>query len=97
MVKKKIEIQQSCIIWNYDECDREQGLLYSNKIISILESSIRNIKLQVMKGVNYIKISNKNINKGVFASHIIKETIMNEKKSKFIWAIRNSENDYLVI
>ena len=35
----KIEIQQSCIIWNYDECDREQGLLYSNKINSILESS----------------------------------------------------------
>ena len=33
-----------------------------------------------MKGVNYIKISNKNINKRVFTYHIIKETIKNEKK-----------------
>ena len=92
----KIEIQQSCIIWNYEECDREQGLLYSNKIKNILEFPIGNIKLQVMKGVNYIKISNKNINKGVFASHIIKETIMNEKKPEFIWAIGNSENDEIL-
>ena len=92
----KIEIQQSCIIWNYEECDREQGLLYSNKIKNILEFPIGNIKLQVMKGVNYIKISNKNINKGVFASHIIKETIMNDKKPEFIWAIGNSENDEIL-
>jgi trehalose 6-phosphate synthase/phosphatase len=91
-----IEIQQSCIIWNYEECDAEQGLLYSKQIMNKLESSIKNIKLQINKGINHIKISNKNINKGVFASHIIKDMVMKEKNPDFIWAIGNSENDEIL-
>ena len=91
-----IEIQQSCVIWNFSECDPEQGLLYSKSIIYDLENLLKYIKLEIKKGVNYIKISNKNMNKGFFASHIIKDLILNNKSVDYIWAIGNSENDEIL-
>ena len=90
-----IQIYQSCIIWNYEECDREQGLLYSNHIINQLDLLKKN-KLKVKKGINYLKIFNKNINKGFFASHILKDLIIKENNIEFIWAIGNSESDEIL-
>ena len=90
-----IQIYQTYIIWNYEECDKEQGLLYSNHIINQLYF-LKNIKIKVKKGINYLKIFNKNINKGVFASHIIKDLIIKEKNIEFIWAIGNSESDEIL-
>jgi trehalose 6-phosphate synthase/phosphatase len=90
-----IQVYQSCIIWNYEECDKEQGLLYSNIIINQLYF-LKNIKIKVKKGINHLKIFNKYINKGVFASHIIKDLIIKEKNIEFIWAIGNSESDEIL-
>ena len=90
-----IQVYQSCIIWNYEECDKEQGLLYSNIIINQLYF-LKNIKIKVKKGINHLKIFNKYINKGVFASHIIKDLIIKEKNIEFIWAIGNAESDEIL-
>ena len=58
-----------------------------------MENSLKNLNLNIINGKGYVEIKPKGINKGAFASFILKEEIIRNKTPDFIFCIGDDTSD----
>lgn len=88
-----IEVKEASVVWQYRDCDLELGKAFANVITIDLENSLRNLNLNIINGKGYVEVKPKGINKGAFASFILKEEIKRKKTPDFILAIGDDTAD----
>ena len=88
-----IEIKEASVVWQYRDCDPELGKSFANVITLDLESTLRNLNLNIINGKGYVEVKPKGLNKGAFLSFILKEEIKRGKTPDFILAIGDDTAD----
>jgi trehalose 6-phosphate synthase/phosphatase len=88
-----IEVKEASVVWQYRDCDPELGKSFANVITLDLESTLRNLNLNIINGKGYVEVKPKGINKGAFLSLILKEEIKKGKIPDFILTIGDDTAD----
>lgn len=81
------------LAWYFKDCDIYFGHMQANEINTHLQNIFENCKLDIVNGKGYVEIKPKNVNKGYFISHIIKEEFINKKEPDFIFALGDDIGD----
>jgi trehalose 6-phosphate synthase/phosphatase len=89
-----IVTKEAILSWYYKDCEVYFGHVQANEINTHLQNIFENCKLDIVNGKGYVEIKPRNVNKGFFVSHIIK----NEFKERncipdFIFAIGDDTSD----
>lgn len=88
-----IEVKEASVVWQYRDCDPELGRSFSQVITSDFEKTLKNLKLRVINGKGYVEVKPEGINKGAFASFILKQEIKRKKIPDFILCIGDDTAD----
>jgi trehalose 6-phosphate synthase/phosphatase len=88
-----IEVKEASVVWQYRDCDPELGKSFASVITLDLENSLRNLNLNIINGKGYVEVKPKGINKGAFASFILKEELKRKRIPDFILAIGDDTAD----
>ncbi len=88
-----IEVKEASVVWQYRDCDPELGKSFAQVITSVIENSLKNYRLKVINGKGYVEVKPEGINKGSFASFILKQEIKKKKIPDFILAIGDDTAD----
>jgi trehalose 6-phosphate synthase/phosphatase len=88
-----IEVKEASVVWQYRDCDPELGKSFAQVITSDFENSLKNLKLKVINGKGYVEVKPEGINKGAFASYILKQEIKRKRVPDFILAIGDDTAD----
>ena len=75
------------MVWQYRYCDQEMGKSFANVMTIDLENSLKKFNLNIINGKGYVEIKPKGINKGAFASFILKEELKKGRKPDLIVCI----------
>lgn len=82
-----IEVKEASVVWQYRDCDHEMGKSFANVMTIDLENSLKKLNLNIINGKGYVEIKPKGINKGAFASFILREELKKGKKPDLIICI----------
>lgn len=82
-----IEVKEASVVWQYRDCDNEMGKSFANVMTIEMENSLKKLNLNIINGKGYVEIKPKGINKGAFASFILKEELKKNRKPDFIICI----------
>lgn len=85
--------KETMLSWVFSDGDEYFGHLQANEITTHLENILQGTSLSVTHGKSYLDIRPKNINKGYFLSHIIKEEFLSEEEPDLIIAIGDEKSD----
>ena len=88
-----IEVKEASVVWQYRDCDPELGKSFAQVITADFENSLKNLKLKVINGKGYVEVKPEGINKGAFASFILKQEIKRKRAPDFILAIGDDTAD----
>ena len=88
-----IEVKESSVVWQYRDCDLELGKAFSNVITLDLENNLKNFNLNIINGKGYVEVKPNGINKGAFASFILREEILKKRSPDFILCIGDDTSD----
>jgi trehalose 6-phosphate synthase/phosphatase len=88
-----IEVKEASVVWQYRDCDPDLGKSFAQVITSDFENSLKNLKLKVINGKGYVEVKPEGINKGAFASFILKQEIKRKRIPDFILAIGDDTAD----
>ena len=88
-----INEKDTMLSWVYKNSDVYFGYLQANEITTHLENILAGTSLIATHGKGYVDIKRKNLNKGFFLSHIIKEEFLEEIEPDLIMAIGDEESD----
>ena len=88
-----INEKDTMLSWVYKNSDVYFGYLQANEITTHLENILAGTSLIATHGKGYVDIKRKNLNKGFFLSHIIKEEFLEEVEPDLIMAIGDEESD----
>jgi trehalose-phosphatase len=69
------------------------GKSFANVITLDLENCLNKHNISIMNCKGYVEVKPKGINKGEFASFILREEILNKKSPDFILTIGNDSSD----
>lgn len=81
------------ISWIYKDCDVYFGHIQANEIYTHLQNIFEESKLSIVMGAGYVEIEPRNINKGYFISHVIKNEFTEGNGPDFIFAIGDETSD----
>lgn len=85
--------KDTMLSWIYKNSDVYFGHLQANEITTHLENILSGTSLIATHGKGYVDIKRKNVNKGFFISHIIKEEFLSEIEPDLILAIGDEDSD----
>lgn len=77
----------------YKDCDVYFGHIQANEINTHLQNIYDNCKLDIVHGKGYVEIKPRNVNKGYFLSHVLKNEFMESNAPDFILAIGDDTSD----
>ena len=77
----------------YKDCDIYFGHIQANEINTHLQNIFENCKLDIVHGKGYVEIKPRNVNKGYFISHILKQEFLKSNLPDFILAIGDDTSD----
>jgi trehalose 6-phosphate synthase/phosphatase len=69
------------------------GKAFANVITLDIENSFRSRGIRIINGKGYVEVKHKGVNKGAFASFILKEEIKKGRIPDFIMAIGDDTSD----
>lgn len=85
--------KDTIITWWYKDCDIYFGHLQANEIITHLQNIFENNNIEIVNGRGYVEVKPRNVNKGYFLSHIIKNEFIDGNGPDFIFAIGDDTSD----
>jgi trehalose 6-phosphate synthase/phosphatase len=88
-----IELKEASLVWQYRDCDPELGKRFATVITSDFEKSLKSLKMKVINGKGYVEVLPEGINKGAFASFILKQEVKKNRPPDFILAIGDDTAD----
>lgn len=77
----------------YKDCDIYFGHIQANEINTHLQNIYENCKLDIVNGKGYVEIKPRNVNKGYFVSHILKNEFLESTPPDFILTIGDDTSD----
>ncbi len=77
----------------YKDCDIYFGHIQANEINTHLQNIYENCKLDIVNGKGYVEIKPRNVNKGYFVSHVLKNQFMESSPPDFILTIGDDTSD----
>jgi trehalose 6-phosphate synthase/phosphatase len=88
-----ITIKEAILSWYYKDCDIYFGHVQANEINTHLQNIYENCKIDIVNGKGYVEIKPKNVNKGYFISHIIKQEFIDKADPDFILSVGDDISD----
>ena len=85
--------KEAMVSWYYKDCDIYFGHVQANEINTHLQNIYENCKIDIVNGKGYVEIKPKNVNKGYFISHIIKQQFVEKFDPDFILAVGDDISD----
>lgn len=85
--------KETIISWMYKDCDIYFGHIQANEINTHLQNIFENCKLDIVNGKGYVEIKPRNVNKGYFVSHILKNEFLESTPPDFILTIGDDTSD----
>lgn len=85
--------KETILSWMYKDCDIYFGHIQANEINTHLQNIYENCKLDIVNGKGYVEIKPRNVNKGYFISHIIKNEFLESTLPDFILTIGDDTSD----
>ena len=85
--------KETIISWYYKDCDIYFGHIQASEINTHLQNIYENSTLDIVNGKGYLEIKPRNVNKGYFLSHILKNEFIESTKPDFIMAIGDDTSD----
>jgi len=85
--------KETIITWYYKDCDVYFGHIQANEINTHLQNIYENSTLDIVNGKGKVEIKPRNVNKGYFLSHILKNEFIESTKPDFIITIGDDTSD----
>ncbi len=85
--------KETIISWMYKDCDVYFGHIQANEINTHLQNIYENCKLDIVNGKGYVEIKPRNVNKGYFVAHVLKNEFIESIPPDFILTIGDDTSD----